>query len=105
MIELRETFLDAPAPLDMTRRAEQAGIKKADLPAARGFVLALLAGAFIAFGGIFSTTAVAAIGTFLPFGLVRLVAGVSFSFCLVLVVVSGAELFTGNTLMVVAWAN
>ena len=68
------------------------------------FVLSVLAGAFIALGAIFATT-VAAGGAELPYGVVRLLAGLTFTLGLILVVVAGAELFTGNNLIVMAWAS
>jgi formate/nitrite transporter len=68
------------------------------------FALSVLAGAFIALGAIFATT-VSAGGSELAYGVVRLLAGVTFSLGLVLVVVAGAELFTGNNLIVMAWAS
>ena len=74
------------------------------MPAATVFALAVLAGAFIALGAIFATT-VAADGSDLPYGLIRLLTGVAFSLGLILVVVAGAELFTGNNLIVMAWAS
>ena len=67
--------------------------------------LAILAGAFIAFGAIFSTVALAGAASSVPWGVARVLAGVVFSVGLVLVVVGGAELFTGNTLIVMAWAS
>src|SRR5215208_3549378 len=60
--------------------------------------------AFIALGAMFATTVLAGSDGVLPFGVSRLLAGVVFSLGLVLVVVGGAELFTGNTLMVMALA-
>src|SRR6266498_5677783 len=96
---------DALQPVEITARAEMVGVKKTGLQSANAFVLALLAGLFISFGGISATTATAGAGAVLPFGVTRVLAGAAFMFCLVLVVVTGAELFTGNTLMVVAWAN
>jgi formate/nitrite transporter len=103
----RETkvYFDAPQPVEITARAEQVGVKKTAAGPANVFVLALLAGLFISFGGISATTATAGVAGTLPFGVTRVLAGAAFMFCLVLVVVTGAELFTGNTLMVVAWAN
>jgi formate/nitrite transporter len=98
------TGLDALAPPDVARRAEATGVAKAALPAVAVFVLAVLAGAFIALGAIFATT-VAAGGAELPYGVVRLLAGLTFSLGLILVVVAGAELFTGNNLIVMAWAG
>jgi formate transporter len=97
--------IDALQPAEITAKAEQVGTKKTQVAGANAFVLALLAGLFISFGGISATTAIAGAGTALPFGVTRVLAGASFMFCLVMVVVTGAELFTGNTLMVVAWAN
>jgi formate/nitrite transporter len=98
------TGLDALAPQDVARKAESIGVAKAAMPAATVFVLAVLAGAFIALGGVFATT-VAAGGGELPYGVVRLLAGLTFSLGLILVVVAGAELFTGNNLIVMAWAG
>lgn len=88
----------------MAVRAEEVGASKARLDAATTFVLAVLAGAFIALGAIFSTTVLAGAGA-LPYGLARLLGGLAFCLGLVLVVVGGAELFTGNTLIVMAWAS
>jgi formate transporter len=95
---------DALLPPEMARRAEEVGIQKASMDGATTFVLAVLAGAFIALGGIFSTTALAGAGT-APWGVTRVLAGVTFSVGLILVVVGGAELFTGNNLVAMAWAS
>lgn len=67
-------------------------------------VLAVLAGAFIAMGAVFATTITAG-GADLPYGVSRLLGGLAFSLGLILVVVAGAELFTGNNLIVMAWAS
>lgn len=69
------------------------------------FALAVLAGAFIALGAVFATTVAAGASSTLPFGIVRLLSGLVFSLGLILVVVGGAELFTSNNLIVMAWAN
>ena len=79
-------------------------MRKASLAAAPLFALAVLAGAFISCGAIFSTTAVAGAAGVLPFGVTRVLAGVVFSLGLIAIVVGGAELFTGNVLLVMAWA-
>jgi formate transporter FocA len=71
----------------------------------RTFVLAVLAGAFIALGAMFATTVVAGAADALPFGVARLLAGLVFCLGLILVVVAGAELFTGNNLIAMAWAE
>jgi formate transporter len=88
----------------MARRAEDVGIAKAGLSAASTFALAILAGAFIAMGAVFATTTSAGSAE-LAFGVARLLAGITFSLGLILVVVAGAELFTGNNLVVMAWAS
>ncbi|HWS25930.1 MAG TPA: formate/nitrite transporter family protein [Xanthomonadales bacterium] len=79
--------------------------KKAQMNVISMFVLAVLAGSFIAFGAVFSTTLVAGAGEFLSYGTTRLLAGLGFSMGLILVVIGGAELFTGNNLIVMAWAS
>jgi formate transporter len=91
-------------PPQMAAKAEAVGVLKAGLDAVSLFVLAVLAGAFISLGAIFSTTVSAGAGD-LPFGVVRLIAGLAFSLGLILVIVGGAELFTGNALIVMAWAS
>jgi len=96
--------VDALPPPAMARKAEDIGRTKAELGAANTFALAVLAGAFIAMGAVFATTTIAG-GDDLPFGVARLLAGVTFSLGLILVVVAGAELFTGNNLIVMAWAS
>jgi formate/nitrite transporter len=109
-----EATLDALLPPAMAAKAEQIGVKKANSPWLQLFLLAVLAGAFIAIGAIFSTvlasgSVVVVNGnistTSLPFGLTRLLAGLGFSLGLVLVVVGGAELFTGNNLIVMAFMS
>jgi formate transporter FocA len=95
---------DALVPPQMAGKAENVGVSKAQLNSFRMFALAVLAGAFIALGAIFSTTATTG-GSSLPYGVVRILAGLTFSLGLILVVVAGAELFTGNNLIVMAWAS
>lgn len=98
-------YIDSLLPNEMALRAEEIGVKKAlmDFPAL--FVLSVLAGAFIAFGAVFSTTVTAGAEGILSFGAVKLLGGLVFSLGLILVIVGGAELFTGNNLIVMAWAN
>ena len=96
--------LDAMPPLEMARKAEQVGVVKAGMSTANTFALSVLAGAFIALGAIFATTVTAG-GAGMSFGVVRLLGGLAFSLGLILVVVAGAELFTGNNLIVMAWAG
>jgi hypothetical protein len=96
--------LDALLPPEMAHQAEAVGVRKCRMDGVTTFTLALLAGAFIALGGVFATTALAGAGT-APWGAIRVLAGAAFSVGLVLVVVGGAELFTGNNLIVMAWAS
>jgi formate/nitrite transporter len=96
--------LDALAPPEMARRAEALGEAKATMPAHRTLALAVLAGGFIGLGANLAN--IVATGTSdVPWGWARLVTGLSFSLGLGLVVVGGAELFTGNNLLVLAWAS
>jgi formate transporter len=96
---------DAFLPPQIAVRAEEAGVAKANRDATTTFVLAVLAGAFIALGAVFATTVSAGTAGVVPYGVARLLAGVVFSLGLILVIVGGAELFTGNTLIVMAWAS
>ncbi len=95
---------DAPTPDLMARKAAEAGVQKAARDLSSLLALAVLAGAFIALGGLFSTVATAGAAG-LPYGIAKLVGGLVFSLGLVLVTVAGAQLFTGDTLMVMAWAS
>jgi formate transporter len=100
----REVNIDAWLPPQMASRAEAIGIRKANLDFWSMLTLAILAGAFISAGALFSTTASAGASA-LPYGVGRLLAGLVFSLGLIMVIVAGAELFTGNNLIVMAWAN
>lgn len=73
--------------------------EKAELPLAKMLVLGMLAGMYIGFGGLFATVALAGADA-VPFGVSQVVAGIVFSLGLALVILTGAELFTGNTLMI-----
>jgi len=95
---------DALMPPEMAGKAENVGVNKTKLNSFRMFALAVLAGAFIAMGAIFSTTATTG-GSALPFGVTKVLGGITFSLGLILVVIAGAELFTGNNLIVMAWAS
>lgn len=100
-----ELRIDALLPAEMARRAEYVGVRKAEAKALEVFALAILAGAFIALGAVFATTVTAGTGAAWPYGVTRLLAGLVFCLGLILVVVGGAELFTGNNLIVMAWAS
>ncbi len=101
-----EVQIDAHPPAKMASRMEEVGVAKAGLKAETMFALAMLAGAFIGCGAIFATTAttgLAAAGV--GYGIIKLLGGLVFCLGLIAVVVAGAELFTGNNLIVMGFAN
>lgn len=100
---LDRSYFDAYTPDQIAHRVETVGIAKARLPAVPLLALAFLAGAFIALGAMCYTVTVT--GSGLGFGPTRLLGGIVFSLGLILVLVGGAELFTGNVLMVMGWAD
>jgi len=96
--------VDAYSPKEIAARIENVGVSKSTGEPLRVFALAILAGAFIAFGAVFYTI-VTYDSTGISAGLMRLVGGLSFCLGLILVVVAGAELFTGNNLIVMAYVD
>ena len=94
---------DAYPPQEIARKVERLGVAKAHADALSLLVLAVLAGAFISLGALLFTVVVTE--SSLGFGPTRLLGGVSFCLGLILVVVAGAELFTGNNLIAMAWAS
>ncbi len=94
---------DAWAPVEIAGRVESIGVAKARAESVGVFVLAVLAGAFISLGALFYLVVVT--GSALGFGATRFLGGLAFSLGLVLVVVAGAELFTGNNLVTMAFAS
>lgn len=96
--------IDALLPPEIALKAEAVGVQKTRMDPLRLLTLAVLAGAFIAFGAMFATTVLAGADGVVPFGMSRLLSGLVFCTGLILIIVGGAELFTGNTLMVMAWA-
>jgi formate/nitrite transporter len=97
-------FIGGTMPPDMALACEAAGAAKAGRDTLALLVLGVLAGAFIAFGALFMTVVLSGAGD-LPFGVARLLAGLVFSLGLILVIVGGAELFTGDSLMILACAS
>ena len=95
--------IDAYAPAQMAARVEKAGITKGNLEFFATLALAVLAGAFIAFGGALFTYVIH--DSTLSAGLTKLIGGLAFCLGLILVVVAGAELFTGNSLLVMAFVS
>ena len=117
MVEPQSVTFEAILPPAMALRAEESGVKRAATDPVTLLVLSVLAGAFISFGAIFATTVTA--GTIeitdigrdtgftagLPYGIGRLLTGLTFSVWLIMVIIAGAELFTGNNIIVMAWAS
>ena len=101
---MRETRgFDAYSPAEIARRVENAGVAKARLPLLQTVMLGVLAGAYIGLGALFCTLVLS--DATLGFASSRVLGGVCFSMGLLLVVVAGAELFTGNNLLAMAWAD
>ena len=94
---------DAHPPREIARLVEGLGVAKAQTDAVTLIVLAVLAGAFISLGALFFIVVITESG--LGFGVSRLLGGLSFCLGLILVIVAGAELFTGNVLLAMAWAS
>lgn len=90
--------LDAYAPTEMAYRVETVGVAKAKMALVPMVTLGVMAGAFISFGAMNFITAMAQ-------DMPRLVASLTFSLGLILVIVGGAEMFTGNNLIAMAWAQ
>lgn len=96
--------VEAYSPKEIAERIEKVSISKSTNDPVRVFVLALLAGAFIAFGAALFTL-VTHDASNINVGLLRLIGGLVFCLGLILVVVAGAELFTGNNLLVMAYVD
>jgi formate/nitrite transporter len=117
-METKSISFDALMPRDMALKAENIGIAKVELGPWRMLALGVLAGAFIGMGASFATTVWAGMGkiaisgandmtflTSMPYGIQRLLGGLVFATGLIMVIVGGAELFTGNCLIPMAWAS
>jgi formate/nitrite transporter len=103
MSEPEPHALDIVAPDRIAQLVEAVGVRKVGLGFMPTLTLGILAGAFIAFGAMVYTAAIT--GSELGLGPTRLVGGAVFSLGLILVIIGGAELFTGNSLIVMAWAS
>lgn len=94
---------DAYSPQEIARRVEEAGVVKAAMPPFKTFMLGVLAGGFIGLGGLFATFVAADPGL----GLMpaRLLAGLVFASGYIMAILAGAEVFTSNNLLAMAWAS
>jgi len=95
--------LQAYSPAEIKEAVEKVGVKKANLPFLASFMLAIVAGGGVGFGALYYT--IVASDPALSFATVRVVGGLVFTLGLALVLVGGAELFSGNNLIVMAWAS
>ena len=94
------------SPSEICAYTEEAGITKAHMPRVKQVLLGILAGAFIAFASEGSNMAAFnLLADPATYGMGRCLAGVVFPTGLMLVVLAGGELFTGNTLMGIALAQ
>jgi formate transporter len=101
-----EIRIDAFPPVEMANRMEEVGVEKTQLDTWTMFVLAILAGAFIGSGAIFATVVSTDLAnTGMGYGLIKLLTGLAFCLGLIAVVVAGAELFTGNNLIIMAFVS
>ncbi len=101
---MAENFnMDAYSPQQIAERVDNIGVTKARLPLLSMAMLGMLAGAFIGLGALYYTLVVS--DASLSFAVARVLGAVCFSLGLLLVVVAGAELFTGNNLLAMAWAD
>ena len=94
---------DAFSPKEIAEKVENIGVVKARMPLLPMIMLGILAGVFIGLGAMYYVLVVS--DTSLGFGMSRLLGGFVFSMGLIMVVIAGAELFTGNNLLVMAWAD
>jgi formate/nitrite transporter len=95
--------LQAYSPAEIKEAVEKVGVKKANLPFLASFMLAIVAGGGVGFGALYYS--IVASDASLSFATIRVVGGLVFTVGLALVLVGGAELFTGNNLIVMAWAS
>ena len=94
---------DSLQPREIAEKMEKVGVQKVNLNSFSAFILAITAGAFIALGGIYFTFATSQIIVTRPF--TQIIGGMVFSMGLILVVIAGAELFTGNHLAIMSLAS
>jgi formate transporter len=94
---------NAYSPAEIKEAVEKVGVKKTRLPVLASFMLAIVGGGSIGLGALYDP--IVASDAEMSFAAVRMLGGLAFSLGLALVIVGGAELFTGNNLIVMAWAS
>ncbi len=96
-------FVDAFTPAEVAQKVKTLGVDKANMSVLPLLILSMMAGAFISFGAMYYTLVMTDPSA--AYGASKLLGGVAFSLGFILVVIAGGELFTGNNLIVMAWAN
>ncbi len=103
---MKQSFsVDALLPAEIAEKAEDVGVAKVNLGIYRMMALAVIAGSFIAFGALFATTVTTGTAGEMPYGVAKFLGGFAFCLGLILVILAGAELFTGNNLIIMAWID
>lgn len=97
--------MDALTPAEITDKADEVWYKKANGKISHTLISGILAGMYIAFWAFFSVTSISGLSGSVPFWIIKVIAWLSFSLGLILVMLAGAELFTWNTLLIVALLN
>jgi formate transporter len=100
---IKKSSPDCLPPAEVAAKAKTIGINKATFPTLNTILLGILAGVFIGLGAMLCTVVTTNSG--LGFGLSKLIGGLVFCLGLILVVLAGAELFTGNNLLTMAWLS
>lgn len=96
-------FVDAFTPAEVAEKVKTIGVDKANMSLMPLVILSLMAGAFIAFAAMYYTVIMTGAGD--AYGMARFMGGLVFALGFILVVIAGAELFTGNTLVIMAYAK
>jgi formate transporter len=99
--DLKKYKGDSLVPPEMAKKSVEIGIKRSTIDFWSTFLLAVRGGAFIGLGAMIATV-VGTGGSALPYGVNKLLMGLVFSLGLILIIIGGAELFTGNSLMIMA---
>ena len=92
-----DSSVEARSPDEISRKVTQLGVAKVQTGVVSTLALAVMAGGFIGLGGVLAGTI--AVGSELGAGPTRLLMGLGLTMGLFMVVITGAELFTGNSLM------
>lgn len=93
------------AQIELIEHAEKTADKKINHSNGNLILLSIMAGFFISFGGLFAILISAGSGGILSFGVTKTLMGLAFSVGLILVMIAGAELFTGSTVTILGWLN